>query len=140
MVLVSSLDSFALVFVTNQSNLGLHAITQPGRELLCKITELGMFSADFILGHVLLFIQLPLICTPYIDVAHSIMLFWMRPSRQIRPPIYSSKQSKLRRKRVIRFSVLYFFLFVVFLGLVIAPIIASTYCFTPITLKYSNIT
>lgn len=97
-----------------------------------------MFSADFILGHVLLFIHLPFICTPYIDVAHSTMLFWLRPSRQIRPPIYSSKQSKLRRKRVIRFSVLYFFLFVVFLGLVIAPIVASTYLLTPITLKYSN--
>lgn len=94
-----------------------------------------MFSADFILGHVLLFIQLPLVCTPYIDVAHSTMLFWLRPSRQIRPPIYSAKQSKLRRKRVIRFSVLYFFLFVVFLGLVIAPIVASTYFFTPILLE-----
>lgn len=86
-----------------------------------------MFSADFILGHVLLFVQLPFIIIPYIDVAHSTMLFWLRPSRQIRPPIYSSKQSKLRKKRVIRFSVLYFVMFVVFLALVVGPIVASTF-------------
>ncbi|RPB15253.1 hypothetical protein P167DRAFT_571729 [Morchella conica CCBAS932] len=123
-------------FKSDQSNLafwsgkwyglGLHAITQPGRELLCKITELGMFSADFILGHIILFVQLPLIITPYIDVAHSTMLFWLRPSRQIRPPIYSAKQSKLRRKRVIRFSVLYFTMFVVFLALIIGPVVAKS--------------
>jgi len=105
--------------------LGLHAISQPGRELLCKITELGMFSADFILGHVILFFQLPIILFPYADRIHSTMLFWLRPSRQIRPPIYSSKQSKLRKKRVIRFTVVYFLMLVVFLALVVGPVVAS---------------
>lgn len=47
------------------------------------------------------------------------------PSRQIRPPIYSLKQSKLRKRRVIRFAILYFVMFVVFLLLVIGPVIAS---------------
>ena len=42
-------------------------------------------------------------------------------SRQIRPPIYSMKQSKLRRRRVIRFAILYFVLFVIFLALAVAP-------------------
>jgi len=32
------------------------------------------------------------------------------------------KQSKLRRRRVFRFAVLYFFLFIVFMGLMIAPV------------------
>lgn len=32
------------------------------------------------------------------------------------------KQSKLRRRRVFRFAVLYFVLFIVFMGLIIAPV------------------
>ena len=59
--------------------MGLSGFSQPGREYLCKITELGMFAADFILGHVLLFVMLPLIAIPYIDKLHSVMLFWLRP-------------------------------------------------------------
>jgi 1,3-beta-glucan synthase len=59
--------------------LGWHTLSQPGREFLCKITEMGFFSADFVLGHILLFIMLPAICVPYIDKFHSVMLFWLRP-------------------------------------------------------------
>lgn len=106
--------------------LGLHAMSQPGRELLCKITEMGFFAADFILGHTILFLMCPIILVPYIDQAHSIMLFWLRPSRQIRPPIYTAKQTKLRRRRVIRFSVVYFLLLVVFLALVVGPTVAKS--------------
>jgi 1,3-beta-glucan synthase len=60
-------------------SMGWHSMSQPGREYLCKITELGMFAADFILGHVILFIMLPALCIPYIDKFHSVMLFWLRP-------------------------------------------------------------
>lgn len=101
-------------------------MSQPGRELLCKITELGFFSADFIFGHALLFLMCPVILIPYVDKVHSIMLFWLRPSRQIRPPIYTAKQTKLRRRRVIRFSVLYFFLLFVFLVVFVGPIAAKS--------------
>lgn len=107
-------------------------MSQPGRELLCKITELGFFSADFIFGHILLFIMCPVILIPYVDKAHSVMLFWLRPSRQIRPPIYTAKQTKLRRRRVIRFSVLYFFLLVVFIAILAGPMAASKYPFSNI--------
>lgn len=100
-------------------------MSQPGRELLCKITELGFFSADFIFGHILLFLMCPIILIPYVDKAHSVMLFWLRPSRQIRPPIYTAKQTKLRRRRVIRFSVLYFILLVIFIAILAGPIAAS---------------
>jgi len=102
-------------------SLGWHTLSQPGREFLCKITEMGFFSADFVLGHILLFIMLPALCVPYIDKFHSVMLFWLRPSRQIRPPIYSLKQTKLRKRRVVRFAILYFTLFVLFMVLLIAP-------------------
>lgn len=106
-------------------SMGWHSISQPGREFLCKITELGMFAADFVLGHVLLFLQLPVLLVPYVDKFHSVMLFWLRPSRQIRPPIYSLKQSKLRRRRVIRFAILYFLMLVIFVALIVGPIVAS---------------
>lgn len=46
-------------------------------------------------------------------------------SRQIRPPIYSMKQSKLRRRRVFRYAVLYFLLFIVFMALLIGPSFAG---------------
>ncbi|KAF2717657.1 glycosyltransferase family 48 protein [Polychaeton citri CBS 116435] len=108
-------------------SLGWHTMSQPGREFLCKITELGFFSADFILGHWILFIMIPALLVPYIDKFHSVMLFWLRPSRQIRPPIYSLKQSKLRRRRVIRYAILFFTMFVIFLALLIAPIIIGNF-------------
>ena len=133
-------------------NMGWHSLSQPGREFLCKITELGMFAGDFLLGHFLLFVMLPVLVIPYVDKIHSVMLFWLRPryvhqfhymerlrltffSRQIRPPIYSLKQSKLRKRRVIRYAILYFILFVVFLALVVGPVVAvgplSKLKFTP---------
>ncbi|KAH8727038.1 putative 1,3-beta-glucan synthase component FKS1 [Phaeosphaeriaceae sp. PMI808] len=105
--------------------MGWHTISQPGREFLCKIVELGMFAADFILGHVLLFFMLPVLLLPYADKFHSVMLFWLRPSRQIRPPIYSLKQTKLRKRRVIRYAILYFLLLVVFLALVVGPVVVG---------------
>ncbi|KAF2500178.1 beta-1,3-glucan synthase-like protein [Lophium mytilinum] len=111
-------------------SMGWHSISQPGREFLCKITELGMFAADFILGHIILFIMLPALLVPYVDKFHSVMLFWLRPSRQIRPPIYSLKQSKLRKRRVIRYSILYFFLLIVFVALIVGPIVAGKFLTT----------
>jgi len=107
--------------------MGWHTISQPGREFLCKITELGYFAADFVLGHILLFIMLPALCIPYVDKFHSVMLFWLRPSRQIRPPIYSLKQTKLRRRRVIRYSILYFTMLVVFVALIAGPLVAGKF-------------
>ncbi|KJX93391.1 1,3-beta-glucan synthase component like protein [Zymoseptoria brevis] len=103
--------------------LGWHTMSQPGREFLCKITEMGFFAADFCLGHMLLFFMLPAILIPYIDKFHSVMLFWLRPSRQIRPPIYSLKQSKLRKRRVVRYAILYFTMFVLFVALIVGPVI-----------------
>jgi len=123
-------------FKTDQANIafwtgkwysmGWHSVSQPAREYLCKITELSMFAGDFVLGHILLFIMLPIILIPQIDKLHSMMLFWLRPSRQIRPPIYSMKQSKLRRRRVFRYAVLYFVMLVVFVGLVAGPLAAGS--------------
>ena len=51
----------------------------------------------------------------------------MPSSRQIRPPIYSMKQTKLRRRRVVRYAILYFVLLVVILALIIGPAVAGKY-------------
>lgn len=105
--------------------MGAHAISQPGREFLCKIIELSLFAADFILSHVLLFLLLPVLCVPYIDRWHSVILFWLRPSRQIRAPIFSMKQNRLRKRIVRRYATLYFILFIIFCALIIGPLVAG---------------
>jgi len=119
-------DTSNIAFWTGKwYSMGWHSISQPAREYLCKITELGMFAGDFVLGHILLFLMLPVIAIPQIDKLHSVMLFWLRPSRQIRPPIYSMKQSRLRKRRVWRYAFLYFTLLIFSLALVVGPIVAG---------------
>jgi 1,3-beta-glucan synthase len=107
------------------AGLGWMTITQPLREFVCKLVESSYFAADFVLGHCLLFVQLPLLCVPMIDRWHSMLLFWLRPSRQIRPPIFSIKQNKLRKRMVRKYASLYFAILLLFLILIIAPAVAG---------------
>lgn len=73
-------DTSNIAFWTGKwYSMGWHSVSQPAREFLCKITELGMFAGDFILGHLILFFMLPIIAIPQVDKAHSVMLFWLRP-------------------------------------------------------------
>lgn len=60
-------------------SMGWHSMSQPARELLCKVTEMSMFAADFILGHWLLFMMVPLLVIPQVDKVHSMLLFWLLP-------------------------------------------------------------
>ncbi|KAL6941910.1 1,3-beta-D-glucan synthase [Hanseniaspora vineae] len=108
------------------SGFGYMAWTQPWREFVAKIIELSEFAADFILGHILLFCQLPLIMMPFMDKFHSVMLFWLKPSRQIRAPIYSLKQTRLRRRMVKKYSVLYFVVLGIFVACIVGPAVASS--------------
>lgn len=115
------------------SGMGAHTISQPAREYLCKIIELSLFSGDFILSHVLLFLLLPALLVPYVDRWHSVILFWLRPSRQIRPPIFSMKQNRLRKRIVRRYATLYFFIFFIFCVIIVGPLVAgmsSIVCFS----------
>lgn len=100
-------------------------MSQPAREFIVKIVELSLWSSDFLLGHLLLFILTPPILVPYIDKAHSTMLckcwillnpcarwadiriVWLRPSKQIRAPLYSMKVRKQRRWMVIKYGIVY---------------------------------
>ncbi|SCW00047.1 LAFE_0B08284g1_1 [Lachancea fermentati] len=109
------------------TGLGYMAWTQPSREFAAKVVELSQFAGDFILGHILLICQLPVLCIPYIDKFHSIMLFWLKPSRQIRPPIYSLKQTRLRKRMVRKYCSLYFLVLAIFAGCIIGPAVASSH-------------
>lgn len=105
------------------AELGWRMVTQPAREYLCKIMECSMFAMDFTLGHMILFFQVPLLFIPYIDRWHTTMLFWLRPSRQIRAPIFSTKQKHLRVRLVRRYSILFFFMLLVFLLMTVGPFV-----------------
>ncbi|KAH3679853.1 hypothetical protein WICMUC_000596 [Wickerhamomyces mucosus] len=107
--------------------MGWRAMTQPSRELAAKVIELSEFAADFVLGHTILFCQFPLVLVPLIDRWHSMMLFWLKPSRQIRPPIYSLKQARLRKRMVRKYLALYILILIVFVVCIAAPAVASKF-------------
>jgi len=82
-----------------------------------------MFAADFLLGHFILFLLFLFCLIPYIDRVHSLMLFWLRPSKQIRPQILSIKKSKQRRRIVILYSALFVLIFLVMIAAIAVPCI-----------------
>ncbi|KAI9025005.1 hypothetical protein CLU79DRAFT_745806 [Phycomyces nitens] len=101
----------------------LTAISQPLREFLCKIVEMSEFAVDFVLGHFILFFLSVFCLIPYINTAHSLMLFWLRPSKQIRPPIWTAKQVHTRKKIAITYGIMFLGMFLSFTGLLVAPLI-----------------
>lgn len=107
------------------SGLGYMAWTQPAREFCAKTIEMSEFAGDFILAHVILFCQLPILCIPLIDRWHSTMLFWLKPSRLIRPPIYSLKQARLRKRMVRKYCTLYFAVLILFI-IIVGPAVGSS--------------
>ncbi|KAK4056301.1 1,3-beta-D-glucan synthase [Microbotryomycetes sp. JL221] len=101
--------------------MGGHAWSQPAREFIVKIVEMSLFSADFLAGHLLLFLLTIPCLIPGFDTLHSTMLFWLRPSKQIRSPIYSFKQRALRRKIIFKYGILYALVFAFFAALIVLP-------------------
>lgn len=110
-----------------RAELGWHVITQPLRELLCKIMEMSYFSMDFTLSHFILFAQIPIILIPYVDRWHTLMLFWLLPSRQIRRPLFSSQQKVARRRMVTRYVILFVVVLILYMALLVGPTIAYRY-------------
>ncbi|ORZ12773.1 1,3-beta-glucan synthase component-domain-containing protein [Absidia repens] len=100
-----------------ETKLGRYAL----REYVCKIVEMSVFTTDFILGHLILFVLFPLTCVPYIDRLHSLILFWLRPSRQIRPSVLSTKQRQRRNQVMIWYGPLFVLMFSLFVSLVAVP-------------------
>ncbi|KAF6751110.1 1,3-beta-glucan synthase [Ephemerocybe angulata] len=101
--------------------LGTHVMSQPAREFIVKIVELSLWSGDLLLGHFLLFMLTPPILIPYFDRFHATILFWLRPSKQIRAPLYSLKQRRQRRWIIIKYGMFYVVVITFFVALVAIP-------------------
>ncbi|KIJ31383.1 glycosyltransferase family 48 protein [Sphaerobolus stellatus SS14] len=101
--------------------LGRHILSQPAREFVVKIIELSLWSSDFLLGHLLLFMLTPPMLIPFVDQLHATILVWLRPSKQIHPPVYSLKQRRQRRSIAFRYGTLYFLVLAAFVLLIALP-------------------
>ncbi|KAI6096184.1 glycosyltransferase family 48 protein [Pisolithus croceorrhizus] len=91
--------------------LGAHAMSQPAREFIVKIIELSLWSSDLLLGHFLLFIFLTSLTSD--RQSGSVQ------SKQIRPPLYSTKQKKQRRWIIIKYGIVYVIALIIFSALII---------------------
>ncbi|ORX62745.1 hypothetical protein DM01DRAFT_1387673 [Hesseltinella vesiculosa] len=139
-------NAFVAIFITRElpnddcnrawwngrwKKLGRYAL----REYVVKIMEMSVFTTDFVLGHLILFVLFPVTWIPFIDRLHSIILFWLRPSKQIRPSILSTKQQQERTRMVLLFGPLFVFMFLLFASCVFVPLHffkprLATYAFT----------
>ncbi|CAK5263450.1 unnamed protein product [Mycena citricolor] len=111
--------------------LGSHVVSQPAREFIVKILELSLWSSDLIMGHILLLMLTPPVLIPYFDRLHATLLFWLRPSKQIRAPLYSIKQRRQRRWIIIKYGIIYVLAMALIAILIVLPLIFhSTMHFT----------
>ncbi|KAI8374880.1 1,3-beta-glucan synthase component-domain-containing protein [Blakeslea trispora] len=104
------------------------------REYICKIVEMSIFTTDFILGHLILFVLFPFTLIPSIDRMHSMILFWLRPSKQIRPSVLPTKERRRRRKISYVYGPVFLLVLAWFVALIIAPLmlehhLPTTYTF-----------
>ncbi|KIK07095.1 glycosyltransferase family 48 protein [Laccaria amethystina LaAM-08-1] len=106
--------------------LGAHAMSQPAREFIVKIIELSLWSSDLLLGHMLLFMLTPPILIPYFDRFHAMILFWLRPSKQIRAPLFSITQKKQRRWIIVKYGIIYIVVIALFVVLIAIPAVFRT--------------
>lgn len=105
------------------SGLGWHVITQIPREYICKIMEMSEFALDFALGNAIFFIQAPVVLIPYIDSWHSLMLFWLHPSQQLRPPILAKKEKRKIFWNLAVCSTLFVIMFLLLASIIALPLI-----------------
>ncbi|KAJ7792246.1 1,3-beta-glucan synthase [Mycena olivaceomarginata] len=117
--------------------LGAHVMSQPAREFIVKIIELSLWSSDILLGHLLLFLLTLPMMIPYFDRIHATCLFWLRPSQQIRAPVYFSKQKKQRRWIMIKYGIIYGLTIILFIALIALPIIFESSLHSSCTLCHS---
>ncbi|TRM58686.1 glycosyltransferase family 48 protein [Schizophyllum amplum] len=103
--------------------LGTSAMSQPAREFIVKIVEMSLWTSDFLLGHLLLIILTVPLLLPFFNSIHSTMLFWLRPSKQIRQPLFSTKQKRQRRWIVIKYSLFYILVVAFLVALIALPAI-----------------
>ena len=107
------------------TGIGWSIILQPLREYTVKVMECSYFAGDFYLGHLLLYLQTPLIFIPFIDYWHSMTLFWLKPGHVVsNKRIFTKKQKQSRNTIIRRYFILYFFTMAFFLAAILAPFFA----------------
>ncbi|ODV60201.1 1,3-beta-glucan synthase [Ascoidea rubescens DSM 1968] len=109
-----------------RKSLGWTAPISPFREFFVKTIEATLFARDFVLGHCLLFIQLPLVMIPWTDTVHSVLLFWLKAG-DFKSPILTKRGKKKISKTVTRYSILYFTILCIFLALFIVPVFMARF-------------
>lgn len=82
---------------------------------------MSIFTTDFILGHLILFVLFPFTLIPSIDRIHSLIIFWLRPSKQIRPSVLPTKERRRRRKIAAVYGPFFIFMLLFFAALIILP-------------------
>ncbi|CCE61633.1 hypothetical protein TPHA_0A05590 [Tetrapisispora phaffii CBS 4417] len=108
------------------TGIGWWIFLQPTREFVVKIMESTYFAADFYLGHLLLYLQTPILFIPFIDYWHSMILFWLTPGYLISNKIFlNTKETKIRKAIIRKYFLLYFLLFGILLLAILAPILIT---------------
>ncbi|RIA87344.1 Glycosyltransferase Family 48 protein [Glomus cerebriforme] len=97
---------------------GLLSIIQP---FYNKIIEMILFAKDFILGHILLFMLMPIFLIPWIDKWHFTMLFWLKPNKKVKIPIFLQK----KKYNIWIYGLLFIMIFIIFIGLIVSPLIIN---------------
>lgn len=93
----------------NTKKFGWAVLSQPFREIIVKACDLTLFGYDFILGHFLLTSMFPATMIPFVDKAHTNILFWLKPTKIVHGPIFSKKQRRRRMWACIGYSLLFSF-------------------------------
>lgn len=93
-------------------------LSQPLREGVCKFIEMEHFVADLFVGHVIFYLQIPILVIPLSNTWHTMMLFWMKPGDLLRQRVPSKRNHRKQNIKVI-FSIV---LFIVGLGMIMSLI------------------
>lgn len=109
------------------AGLGWRTFTQPLREFGCKITELSYFSADFVLGHAIFYLQVPFLLIPFASTWHSIMLLWLKPGSQLRQPVLTRKENREQLIMVFTSIATFVLNLVLFACVIVLPYICIKY-------------
>lgn len=106
--------------------LGWTSFFQVFREFVVKLSELTTFGYDFLLGTCIYAAMAPLALAPFADKLHTLMLFWLKPSRVIRDPILSKRQRRRRNFTVAKYSMVFFMIIAILGAIFIGPFFMSS--------------
>lgn len=108
-------------------SLGKFVFTQPLREFIVKVSEMSLFTADFIIGHLIMMTLTPALLIPYVDHWHSCLIMWIKPSKVLKNPIRTISLVRSRKRAATRYAILYLLMICFFIALLVAPIIEGLY-------------